>query len=63
MPASIVVSRSSSQSISPRPLNRWNSFLWFGWSARNTAFAASSFRYTFALPTSVEKSGGCAMYT
>ena len=35
-PASIVVSRSSSQSISPRPLRRWNSFLWLGCSARNS---------------------------
>ena len=33
--ASIVVSPSSSQSISPRPFRRWNSFLWFGCSARN----------------------------
>ena len=58
---SIVVARSSSQSISPRPFRRWNSFLWFGRSSRNAALAASSLRYTFSLPTSVEYSGGWAM--
>jgi hypothetical protein len=60
-PGSIVVSLSSSQSISPRPFRRANSFLWLGCSARNCALAASSFRYTFSLPTTVEYSGGWAM--
>jgi len=59
---SIVVSHSSLASISPRPFSRWNSALWFSCSARNSAFAWSSFRYTFRFATSVEYSG-CAMYT
>ena len=58
---SMVVPWSSSQSISPRPLRRWKSFLWVGLSAWNWFLAASSFRYTFSLPTTVEYSGGWPM--
>jgi hypothetical protein len=40
----IVVSRSSSKSISPRPLRRWNSFRWPAFSARKACLAWSSLR-------------------
>src|SRR5690606_4668939 len=41
---SIVVSRNSSSSISPRPFSRANSFLWLGRSSRNRVLARSSLR-------------------
>ena len=60
----IVVSPSSCQSISPRPLNRLTSILRPSCSASNAASAASSFRYArSSLPSLAPYSGGCAMYT